>query len=211
MNTYRDLFYPERNALTNGEEIRHTYCLHALNHVLKANAQVLSNNAKRRDQKPGTDNDDYRDQGLTRPKVRELFYHDSPIPTLAVRPGCINILVVYPELLLLLLSHMTCSWACVFPHPLYRAWKSSAMARANTLREAVSAGLLASLFLCWAMNLFSLSPYHYTLTRRLFLLPFLNLLVQKGASTSVFSISAGSVGCHPMWHVPEIFFVLRHL
>ncbi|XP_064914426.1 U3 small nucleolar RNA-associated protein 25 homolog isoform X1 [Columba livia] len=69
MNTYRDLFYPERNALTNGEEIRQVYCLHALNHVLKANAQVLSNNAKRRDQKPGTDSDDYRDQGLTRPKV----------------------------------------------------------------------------------------------------------------------------------------------
>ncbi|XP_048794362.1 U3 small nucleolar RNA-associated protein 25 homolog isoform X1 [Lagopus muta] len=69
MNTYRDLFYPERNALTNGEEIRHAYCLHALNHILKANAQVLSNNAKKRDQKPGTDSDDYRDQGLTRPKV----------------------------------------------------------------------------------------------------------------------------------------------
>ncbi|KAM6128497.1 LOW QUALITY PROTEIN: U3 small nucleolar RNA-associated protein 25 homolog [Pterocles gutturalis] len=69
MNTYRDLFYPERNALTNGEEIRHVYCLHALNHVLKANAQVLSNNTKRRNQKPGTDSDDYRDQGLTRPKV----------------------------------------------------------------------------------------------------------------------------------------------
>ncbi|NXX76153.1 DIEXF factor, partial [Urocolius indicus] len=69
MNTYRDLFYPERNALTNGEEIRCAYCLHALNHVLKANSQVLSNNAKRRDQKPGAANDDYRDQGLTRPKV----------------------------------------------------------------------------------------------------------------------------------------------
>ncbi|NWY63634.1 DIEXF factor, partial [Erithacus rubecula] len=69
MNCYRDLFYPESNALTNGEEIRHAYCLHALNHVLKANAQVLSNNAKRRDRKPGTDTDDHRDQGLTRPKV----------------------------------------------------------------------------------------------------------------------------------------------
>ncbi|NWV32970.1 DIEXF factor, partial [Grantiella picta] len=69
MNSYRDLFYPERNALTNGEEIRHAYCLHALNHVLKANAQVLSNNAKRRDRKPGSDSDDCRDQGLTRPKV----------------------------------------------------------------------------------------------------------------------------------------------
>ncbi|NXQ12015.1 DIEXF factor, partial [Peucedramus taeniatus] len=69
MNSYRDLFYPERNALTNGEEIRHAYCLHALNHVLKANAQVLSNNAKLRDRKPGTNTDDHRDQGLTRPKV----------------------------------------------------------------------------------------------------------------------------------------------
>ncbi|XP_062980084.1 U3 small nucleolar RNA-associated protein 25 homolog [Elgaria multicarinata webbii] len=72
MNSYKDLFYPERTALRNGEEIRHTYCLHALNHVLKANAQVLGNNAKRRDQKPGIDDDDddgFRDQGLTRPKV----------------------------------------------------------------------------------------------------------------------------------------------
>uniref|UniRef100_A0A8C8SDD1 U3 small nucleolar RNA-associated protein 25 homolog n=1 Tax=Pelusios castaneus TaxID=367368 RepID=A0A8C8SDD1_9SAUR len=69
MNVYKDLFYPERTALGNGEEVRHAYCLHAVNHVLKANAQVLSNNAKRRDQKPSVDNDDFRDQGLTRPKV----------------------------------------------------------------------------------------------------------------------------------------------
>ncbi|XP_067149218.1 U3 small nucleolar RNA-associated protein 25 homolog isoform X3 [Apteryx mantelli] len=78
MNTYRDLFYPERTALTNGEEIRLAYCLHTLNHVLKANAQVLSNNAKRRDQKPGIDNDDYRDQGLTRPK--HLMKHMNLLP-----------------------------------------------------------------------------------------------------------------------------------
>uniref|UniRef100_A0A8D0GCU9 U3 small nucleolar RNA-associated protein 25 homolog n=1 Tax=Sphenodon punctatus TaxID=8508 RepID=A0A8D0GCU9_SPHPU len=69
MNSYKDLFYPERTALENGEEVRHVYCLHALNHVLKANTRVLSNNAKQRDQKPGIDNDDFRDQGLTRPKV----------------------------------------------------------------------------------------------------------------------------------------------
>ncbi|XP_038250881.1 U3 small nucleolar RNA-associated protein 25 homolog isoform X2 [Dermochelys coriacea] len=69
MNQYKDLFYPERTALGNGEEVRHAYCLHAMNHILKANAQVLSNNAKRRDQKPAVDNDDFRDQGLTRPKV----------------------------------------------------------------------------------------------------------------------------------------------
>ncbi|XP_007096212.1 U3 small nucleolar RNA-associated protein 25 homolog [Panthera tigris] len=70
MNSYRDLFYPERTALKNGEEIRHVYCLHVINHVLKANAQVLGNNSRRRSQKLGVgDDDDFRDQGLTRPKV----------------------------------------------------------------------------------------------------------------------------------------------
>ncbi|XP_003800552.1 digestive organ expansion factor homolog [Otolemur garnettii] len=70
MNSYRDLFYPERTALKNAEEIRHVYCLHAINHVLKANAQVLGNNSRRRSQKLGVgDDDDFRDQGLTRPKV----------------------------------------------------------------------------------------------------------------------------------------------
>ncbi|XP_021501129.1 U3 small nucleolar RNA-associated protein 25 homolog [Meriones unguiculatus] len=70
MNSYRDLFYPERTALKNGEEVRHVYCLHAINHVLKANAQVLANNSRRRSQKLGLgEDDDFRDQGLTRPKV----------------------------------------------------------------------------------------------------------------------------------------------
>ncbi|XP_075386003.1 U3 small nucleolar RNA-associated protein 25 homolog [Tenrec ecaudatus] len=70
MNSYRDLFYPERTALKNGEEIRHVYCLHAINHVLKANGRVLGNNSRRRSQKFGVgDDDDFRDQGLTRPKV----------------------------------------------------------------------------------------------------------------------------------------------
>ncbi|XP_059268944.1 U3 small nucleolar RNA-associated protein 25 homolog isoform X1 [Mustela nigripes] len=70
MNSYRDLFYPERTALKNGEEIRHVYCLHVINHVLKANARVLGNNSRRRSQKLGVgDDDDFRDQGLTRPKV----------------------------------------------------------------------------------------------------------------------------------------------
>ncbi|KAB0392916.1 hypothetical protein E2I00_003091, partial [Balaenoptera physalus] len=70
MNSYRDLFYPERTALKNGEEIRHVYCLHVINHILKANAQVLANNSRCRSQKRGVgDDDDFRDQGLTRPKV----------------------------------------------------------------------------------------------------------------------------------------------
>ncbi|XP_036727812.1 digestive organ expansion factor homolog isoform X3 [Balaenoptera musculus] len=66
----KDLFYPERTALKNGEEIRHVYCLHVINHVLKANAQVLANNSRCRSRKLGVgDDDDFRDQGLTRPKV----------------------------------------------------------------------------------------------------------------------------------------------
>ncbi|KAJ8309454.1 hypothetical protein KUTeg_014328 [Tegillarca granosa] len=53
-----DLYYTERSHL-NGEEIRLTYCLHALNHVLKANILYISCLLY----------SDYRDQGLTRPKV----------------------------------------------------------------------------------------------------------------------------------------------
>lgn len=56
---------------------------------------------------------------------------------------------------------------------------------------------------------FSLSPCHYQLTCCLFLLPFLNLLVQKGASAPIFSISTGGVGCYPVWDVPEVLFLLR--
>ncbi|XP_053316940.1 U3 small nucleolar RNA-associated protein 25 homolog [Spea bombifrons] len=69
MNSYKDLFYPSRMATGQGEEIRHVYCLHALNHVLKANAQVLNNNARKRDASSAVDEDELRDQGLTRPKV----------------------------------------------------------------------------------------------------------------------------------------------
>ncbi|XP_062911786.1 U3 small nucleolar RNA-associated protein 25 homolog [Mobula hypostoma] len=69
MNAYKDLYYPERTATQNGEEVRRTYCLHVINHVLKANTQVLSNNTKKRDRKADVDDDDLRDQGLTRPKV----------------------------------------------------------------------------------------------------------------------------------------------
>ncbi|CAH2254601.1 digestive organ expansion factor homolog [Pelobates cultripes] len=69
MNSYKDLFYPSRTATVQGEEIRHVYCLHALNHALKANAQVLNNNSRMRDGNTHVDDEDFRDQGLTRPKV----------------------------------------------------------------------------------------------------------------------------------------------
>lgn len=49
-------------------ETRRAYCLHTLNHVLKANSTVLTHNAVLKEAKGG-DKDEFRDQGLTRPKV----------------------------------------------------------------------------------------------------------------------------------------------
>lgn len=60
---YHDFSYPERN-FDNAEELRYCYCLHAVNHVLKSREIVVANN----DCNDG-DEDDMRDQGLTRPKV----------------------------------------------------------------------------------------------------------------------------------------------
>lgn len=59
---YHDFSYPERN-FDNAEELRYCYCLHAVNHVLKSR-DIVSNN----DKEEG-DEDEMRDQGLTRPKV----------------------------------------------------------------------------------------------------------------------------------------------
>ncbi|XP_045187130.2 U3 small nucleolar RNA-associated protein 25 homolog [Mercenaria mercenaria] len=69
INNYQDVFYSERSH-DNGEEIRLVYCLHALNHVLKTRKRVISHNTKIKQKGENLDNDeDYRDQGLTRPKV----------------------------------------------------------------------------------------------------------------------------------------------
>ncbi|KAK2891526.1 U3 small nucleolar RNA-associated protein 25 homolog [Channa argus] len=74
MNSYKDLYFPETCPLNLGPQVRSAYCLHILNHVLKANSQVLAHNAQLREQKteakPGAEpQDEPRDQGLTRPKV----------------------------------------------------------------------------------------------------------------------------------------------
>lgn len=66
MNNYQDLYYPER-TFTNSEEIRYTYCLHVINHMLKSRMKILHHNAKLAKKNDLTD--DYRDQGLVRPKV----------------------------------------------------------------------------------------------------------------------------------------------
>lgn len=60
---YHDFSFPERN-FDNAEELRYCYCLHTVNHVLKSREIVVANN----DNQDG-DEDEMRDQGLTRPKV----------------------------------------------------------------------------------------------------------------------------------------------
>ncbi|TNN78839.1 Digestive organ expansion factor [Liparis tanakae] len=74
MGSYKDLYYPEACPLTHGPQVCTAYCLHVLNHILKANSRVLAHNALLREQKtktkPGAEpQDEPRDQGLTRPKV----------------------------------------------------------------------------------------------------------------------------------------------
>uniref|UniRef100_A0A7N8WYD1 U3 small nucleolar RNA-associated protein 25 homolog n=1 Tax=Mastacembelus armatus TaxID=205130 RepID=A0A7N8WYD1_9TELE len=78
MYSYKDLYCPEMCPLSRGPQVRSAYCLHVLNHVLKANSQVLAHNSQLREQKtqgkPGSEpQDEPRDQGLTRPKVLILI------------------------------------------------------------------------------------------------------------------------------------------
>lgn len=65
-NSYVDVSYNER-TFANGEELRTVYCLHVLNHVLKTRSRVVHHNAKLKD--PTNAAEEFRDQGLTRPKV----------------------------------------------------------------------------------------------------------------------------------------------
>ena len=71
MNNYQDVYYPER-TFSNAEGIRFIYCLHVINHVLKTRTKVLHHNAKIIKSKytnMAEIPDEYRDQGLARPKV----------------------------------------------------------------------------------------------------------------------------------------------
>ncbi|XP_016366406.1 digestive organ expansion factor-like [Sinocyclocheilus rhinocerous] len=67
MGTYRDVHFANSSPLREAKEVRSAYCLHVLNHVLKANTCVLRNNAKLKETKDV--NEEFRDQGITRPKV----------------------------------------------------------------------------------------------------------------------------------------------
>lgn len=70
INNYQDLYYPER-SFTNADEIRYVYCLHAINHMLKTRTKILHHNAKLA--KKDDLSDEFRDQGLVRPKVRKYL------------------------------------------------------------------------------------------------------------------------------------------
>ncbi|XP_059156337.1 U3 small nucleolar RNA-associated protein 25 homolog isoform X2 [Physella acuta] len=77
INGYQDLLYPKETH-HNTEEVRMVYCLHALNHILKTRSRVVAHNTKIKSKKNKDDDDvEYRDQGLTRPKVLILLpYRD---------------------------------------------------------------------------------------------------------------------------------------
>ncbi|XP_050077054.1 U3 small nucleolar RNA-associated protein 25 homolog [Anopheles maculipalpis] len=95
LNGYRDLYLPQR-SFENANRLRYVYCLHVLNHVLKAVSKIqhhtikLITNRKAGRKKPAEDqfrrrlkeqkevkvgekptvgDDEYRDQGFVRPKV----------------------------------------------------------------------------------------------------------------------------------------------
>lgn len=70
VNNYQDLLYPAR-TLDNGEEVRFVYCLHVVNHVLKTRLKVTHHNARLASRENPKDEvpDEFRDQGLIRPKV----------------------------------------------------------------------------------------------------------------------------------------------
>lgn len=97
MNNYQDLYYPER-TLENGEEIRLAYCLHAANHIIKTRNTVLHHNARLNKKNTADIPDEFRDQGLVRPKVLILVpfreqarrYNDLPLFKI-----CILLFVLY--------------------------------------------------------------------------------------------------------------------
>lgn len=98
MNNYQDLYFPSRTH-ENGEEVRFTYCLHALNHILKTRTKILHHNAKiSRDSANAKASailpDSYRDQGLFRPKVLIVV----PFRESALRVVKMLIALIFPDL-----------------------------------------------------------------------------------------------------------------
>ncbi|KAI5778232.1 hypothetical protein EDC01DRAFT_697321 [Geopyxis carbonaria] len=76
--SHQDMLFGGR-TVHNADELRKTYCVHALNHVFKTRDRVVKNNARL---SHGNEDLELRDQGFTRPKV--LFI----LPT---RNSCVQV------------------------------------------------------------------------------------------------------------------------
>jgi U3 small nucleolar RNA-associated protein 25 len=66
MHEYRDLYFTRR-TFSNAEQIRFAYCLHAINHALKVRLKIIHHNARITNKSEVSD--EYRDQGLVRPRI----------------------------------------------------------------------------------------------------------------------------------------------
>lgn len=67
-SSYTDMLYL-RGKYENIREYRWSYCLHALNHLMKVRKRILENNAKLENKKDADEELDLRDRGITRPSV----------------------------------------------------------------------------------------------------------------------------------------------
>lgn len=79
INSYQDFYFTNR-TLDNSELIRFIYSLHAVNHALKTRIKIIHHNTRLSNRNNGETDipDEFRDQGLTRPKVLILVpFRDS--------------------------------------------------------------------------------------------------------------------------------------
>lgn len=68
INNYQDFYFTEE-SFDNKEQLRFVYSLHAINHILKTRIKVLHHNARLKNKTDDIVPDEFRDQGLVRPKV----------------------------------------------------------------------------------------------------------------------------------------------
>jgi len=140
MGTYRDVYYPESSPLGTSQQVRSAYCLHALNHVLKANSRVLAHNSllhkQQTESKAGAEpQDESRDQGLTRPKVRCL-------PTVTQKLcDCVATCFNFTFVLLVVFSHMldySCQYGIIMRNIMYYECKSRVASVNHSVLRVIS-------------------------------------------------------------------------
>uniref|UniRef100_A0A1B6CSA7 Digestive organ expansion factor-like protein n=1 Tax=Clastoptera arizonana TaxID=38151 RepID=A0A1B6CSA7_9HEMI len=93
INTYQDLYFTNR-TLDNAEEIRFIYTLHSINHALKTRLKVIHHNTRlsNRLDKSSDLLDEFRDQGLTRPKVLIVVpFRDSALRIVEMMISILNL------------------------------------------------------------------------------------------------------------------------